>query len=292
MKQTTKIKNPLVLFFLLFISIIAVTQVTDKRKVAVTVSTSEKTDPETALDDDPWEDLQKIVHAFQSSDGITYSGNIKLIDENGSEQKCIEQSPFTYTLFDDAFYYSLSGVEVISKKNFTLFVDHTSTTIALTQKAKAEVKTAPFNVEAFQKLLDQRQAKIKLSQLDTVRILTIDHILDPVIQGYRVYYSPHTFQIRKIEIGMARLSAVSNEKEDNTNADSDQNINGTAPREENEEAIQTYTYYMEIEYKQVSKSTGKEESFLPENKFINSTHHIIQLTDAFKNYTLLNAENR
>ena len=281
-------KNPIVLSLLLFISIIAVTQVTDRRIIAAPVILVEETDHEIALDEDPWNDLQQIVHALQSRDGITYSGTILLVDETGENRKLIEKSPFTYTVFNDAFYYSLGGVEVISKEHFTLLVDHGSKTIALTKKMHAE-KTAPFNVDAFQKLLDQRESTIRLAQLDTERILTIDHIMDPVIQGYRVYYNPRTYRVRKIEIGMASLSAISNEKEEHLDVGSDQ-INTAS--DEGGDAIKTYTYYLEIEYKDISKWQGKKASFLPENEFITGTSHHIHLTNSFKDYTFLNAENQ
>jgi hypothetical protein len=118
------------------------------------------------------------------------------------------------------------------------------------------------------------------------KILTIDNIGDPDIQGYRIYYSPQTYRIHKMLIGMARLSPLENES-DNENEDEEEK-NKTPATAGNEAEVTTYYYYLEVLFTQVQPLTLKEKDFNPENKFIKVQNGNITLAPALKEYQLLN----
>ena len=140
--------------------------------------------------------------------------------------------------------------------------------------------------------MEENHASARVSKSGDIKMLSIDSINDPVIQGYRIYYDPVTYRISKILIGMLRLSPLDEEQanivEDNNN---DTETKPSAEKEDNDNedeiTIDTYTYYLEINYAEITPLDLRQESFHPENKFIRIAKDRIELTPAYSNYQLL-----
>lgn len=232
--------------------------------------------------DDPWKEVKKLVAAYYNNTGMMYKGTLKVIDDNGETEKVIEQQPFEYSILNNDYHYRLADMEMVSKKNFLLAVDHENKTISVAPKASMHNAGKTFDIRAFKKIMEKGQAQARITQLGGEKILTIDHIADPDIQGYRIYYSPANYRVHKMLIGMARFSPLEEEKE-KTDAEE--------PEEAaNETEITEYYYYLEILFTQIEPLGQNEKDFNPERKFIELQNGKFSLTPAFRDYQLLNGD--
>jgi hypothetical protein len=263
---------------LLLTAVWAITQKSTVRKVENNAASENE---EQLTDDDPWTEMDKIVSAYYSDGGTTYKGTVKVFDDNGETEKLIEENPFEYTLYNEDYHYKLSTLEVVSKKDFTLAVDHNTKTVAIVQKAP--IATAQlFDLRGFKKAMEDKKAVVKVLTQGGQKILSVDQIEDPTIQAYRIYYSPATFQVKKIEIGMSRLSSIDGD-EQGIPAE-----NVRKEKQDEEPTMQEYVYYLEIDYTSIQTLSLKKEDFHPEGQIIERTNNHIQLTPAFSQYNLVN----
>lgn len=255
------------------------------------VTIEEQTDNIGVLtDDDPFTEMDKLVASYYDKGGAFYKGIVKLIDDNGEQEKILEEYSFEYSVFNEAFHYSLDKMEVVQKKDMLLVVDNTNQIVSVSSIAGAATdKTKKlFDLSEFKKLMAERKAEAKVTQLGNEKILTIENIQDPQVQGYRIYYNPSTFIINKMLIGMVRLSSL---EEGDTETDSGVNaIEKKATENDDDniaEGLDTYTYYLEIIYKETKVLHIKEDAYAPENKFIKNNGKSIVLAVPYKNYQLI-----
>lgn len=285
-------KQYLMIFFLLGgvgFTALAITRLVQKEPAVVQTSRGAVTAPhgaeaseeETSVDADPWEELQQITDAYSHPSGISYKGQIKVIDASGDQEKVLEETPFEYTLHGDAYHYLLGDVEMVRKNNLGLLVNHSAKVIALTPKASSGA--GPFDLNDFRKQLENAKATLKVSELNGDRVLTVDELADPTIQGYRVFYAPDSYRIRRVELGMQRLSPLEEGEADRLELPTD--ASSTEPTE-----LRVYTYFVELNFSSVQPLNLKKGEFRPEVKFITYDQHTLKLTPAYSAYTLLNAE--
>jgi hypothetical protein len=242
----------------------------------------------TPTGDDPWKEVTKLVDAYYSKTGMEYKGSIKVIDDNGDKEKVIEEQPFEYTILNNDYYYRLAHMEVVNKKNFLLAVDNDNKTISMAKNAVMHKTNKAFDIRAFKKVMEKGKAHALVTRDGDEKILTIDNIGDPDIQGYRIYYSPQTYRVHKMLIGMVRLSPLEDENEEQ---DEEKANHATAAPEQNagdEETITNYYYYLEVLFEKVQPLALKEKDFNPENKFLQVQNGSVVLAPAFKEYQLLN----
>jgi hypothetical protein len=264
------------------IAVVYAGEVLQNRKSPV-ITTSQKTvatDPKdsvevigTPTNDDPWKEVAKLAEAYYTKSGIMYKGAVKVIDDNSDSEKVVEEQPFQYTLLGNDYHYQLGNLEVISKKSFLMVIDHINKTISYTQQLPP-VKNRQhklFDMAAFKKIMLKGKVNARITQAGEDKILTIDSINDAVIQGYRIYYSPHTYRINKMLIGMVRPEPL-----------------------EKEEAIEegaegsSYYYYLDISFNTIETLALKEKIFRPEDEFVIIEDRKIVITPAYKDYQLLN----
>ena len=250
----------------------------------------------TPTNDDPWQEMKKLVDAYYIKGGVTYSGTMKLIDDNTEPEKIVEENNFEYTVFNDNYYYSIENIEVVHKKNYFVIVDHENKSIMVTEAKSGKRQKEFFNLRDFRKNMDERKAEAKVRQLDSLKILTIDHIEDPAIQGYRIYYDPITYRIQKMLIGVLRLSPLNDDQENGNvnevignktgddNSDDQEKSTG-----EDEGTIKGYCYYLEINYKKAKILSLTESDFNPEEKFISISANGAEIKPAFSNYEFVSA---
>ena len=130
--------------------------------------------------------------------------------------------------------------------------------------------------------MEKGKAHAMVTQVGNEKVLTIDNINDPDIQGYRIYYSPQTYRVSKMLIGMVRLTPLEDEKEEQNNEVK------PAEKEGNDDQIDPYYYYLEVLFTQVQPLTLQASDFNPEQKFIRYSQDTLGLTPAYKEYQLLN----
>jgi hypothetical protein len=244
--------------------------------------------------DDPWKEMDKLVTTYYDKQGISFKGKIKLIDDNAEQEKVIEEHSFEYTVAGENFHYKLGQIEVVNKKDLVLVADHSNKFISVAPVMSAREKPKKFfDITEFKKILEEQKADAKVTQLGEQKILTIENIQDPQIQGYRIYYDPLTYRISKMLIGMVRLSPLSHDEggieELPTAIDEKEETVNTGPNTEEtgEEEIETYTYYMEIIYSEMKVMGIKEAAFHPENRFFVRSKNKIELTPAYSSYQLI-----
>lgn len=277
---------------LVLICSVAVTQIQKKNKpenkvppVSIDSTLQDEDSVEivgTPTGDDPWKEVSKLVYAYYPKGGIEYKGIIKIIDDNGNEEKVIEEHPFEYTILNADYYYRLAQMEVVKKKDLLMAIDNENKTISIARNVVIPKSNKVFDMRAFKKVMEKGKAHALVTSKGDEKILTIDDIDDPDIQGYRIYYSPKTYRIHRMLIGMARLNPLEDENEN--------------PKEENEPAnntekeaeITTYYYYLEISFTQVKPLTLQVKDFNPEYKFMQINRDSTALTPAYKDYQLLN----
>lgn len=241
-------------------------------------------------DDDPFTEMDKLVASYYDKGGVFYKGIVKVIDDNGEQEKILEEYPFEYSVFNDAFHYSLDKMEVVQKKDMLLVVDNTNQIVSVSSIAGAATdKTKKlFDISEFKKMMGERKAEAKVTQLGNEKILTIENIQDPQIQGYRIYYNPSSFFINKMIIGMVRLTSLEEGDTETHSGVSPIEKKATENNDDNiAEGLDTYTYYLEIIYKEAKVLHIKDNGYKPENKFIKNNGKSIVLAVPYKNYQLI-----
>jgi hypothetical protein len=244
----------------------------------------------TPTGDDPWQEVSKLVAAYYQKTGMEYKGTVKVIDDNGDTSKVVEEQPFEYTILNnDNYYYRLAHIEMVNKKNFLLAVDNESKTISISGKVVHRKNARPFDIRDFKKILEKGKAHALVTMSGDEKILTIDNIPDPDIQGYRIWYSPTSYRVHKMLIGMARLSPLDDDKADGqSNDDAAKNNKTNQPPATGSDEINTWYYYLEVSYTQVQPLALSVKDFNPENKFIQVHDRQLTLSPAYKQYQLLN----
>ncbi|MEQ1676015.1 MAG: hypothetical protein ABL876_04920 [Chitinophagaceae bacterium] len=247
----------------------------------------------TLTDDDPWTEMDKLVKAYYNNSGSSFKGSVKLIDDNGEAEKVIEEHPFVYAVLNDNFYYSLDKLEVIQKKDMVLVVDHVNKLVSVSSVEGEQGKKGEFfSIRDFKKLMVEQKATAKVTQLGIEKILTIENIQDPQIQGYRIYYNPQTFRITRMLIGMIRVSPLEDDAAENgieeiPGGKDDGKAEDVTDQSEEEETIDTYTYYVEINYTEANVLNVTKETFKPESRFITIAGSKMTLAKEFSDYHLI-----
>jgi hypothetical protein len=231
--------------------------------------------------DDPWKEMDKLVTAYYDKQGVVYKGLIRLIDDNQETEKVLEEHTFEYTSFKESFRYLMDSIEVINQKGYILFADHRSKLVSLSENQE-DASSRLFNMEEFQKLMQEQHVHAEVTQSGGEKILTIDSIQHPQIQGYQIYYDPATYQISKMLIGMLRFSPL--DDEDNIEADDAGIFSSEDPTGNGE--IETYTYYVEINYKKSEQL--QNQMIMSINRFLQIDANQVSLQPGFSNYQLIN----
>lgn len=240
----------------------------------------------TPTGDNPWKEIEKLVKAYYQKNGVYYKGTIKVIDDNQDTEKVLEEQPFEYSIINNSYYYRLGQMEVINKKDLLLAVDNENKTVSFSRNGLTYKANKPFDIRTFKKIMEKATANAIVTQQGEEKIITIDHIGDPDIQGYRIYYSPKTYQIIKMLIGMLRLSPL--EEDEAENIAETQQTDNSKNTGDNSDGINTYYYFLQVEFSDIKYLSTKEKDFSPENKFIQLNNDTIKLTPAYNQYQLLN----
>ena len=237
----------------------------------------------TPTGENPWKEMANLIKEYYNRSGMQYDGTIKVIDGNQLVDTVIEQQPFEYSILNGNYYYRLGPMELVCKKNFLLSVDNDNKTISYSRNmVSRRGGRKVFDIRGFKKLLEKGGAHALVTQNGTEKILTIDHIADPDIQGYRIYYSPQNYQVHRMLIGMLRLYSINDESDE---TDTPQGATGNS----SDSVVTTYSYYLDVLFSQVQHLSLQENQFNPENKFVTAVSDTgVVLSPAYKGYQILN----
>ena len=259
------------------------------KKIASAADDAGTTDIGAPATDDPWRELDNLIKAYYVKTGVFYQGTMKLFDGNGDKDKLLEEKKFEYTCFNNESSYKLAPLEVVNKEKYTVIVNHDDKVVAVIPRVSEKIKKKDiFSMADFRKIIEEQKANIKVTRLGNEKILTIDSIQDADIQGYRIYYSPQTYKISKILVGMVRLAPIDDEGnvgQQKTDVDTDEETGVTG-----EDEADGYTYYLEINYSVINSLSLQAGGFNPENKFVKIDGKKIELTPEFKEYELFNSD--
>jgi hypothetical protein len=238
------------------------------------VEEGEDEDRGTPTGDDPFAELDKLVGTYYKGGQILLKGTVRLIDDNYEEDKLIGEYPFTYQYSSGDFYYSLDSMEFIRQQEKLLVVDHRAKSITLSSAGGARNIPGLFNIDDFRALIKAQKATAEVTQTGNLKMLTLENIQDPQIQGYRIYYDPSTYAIKKILIGMVRPGPL--EESDNAKKDDTAGEAGT---------VYAYSYYMEINYNS-HEQPGSKTGFNPLARFVAGEGEAFILRPAYASYEL------
>jgi hypothetical protein len=236
--------------------------------------------------DDPWMEMQKLVEAYYGGEQlITYHGRMRLIDDNHDKQKLLEELSFEYSSYGEEYYYRMEQLECVKKRDFIMMADHDNRSVSISYVSLAKDKNnGILSMEDLKKMLQERSKEIKITQSGDTKILTVNDIQDPSIQGYQVFYDPVTYQVKKMVLGMIRLNPL-----DENDRVALNETEKTSPDKDSEEMeIEAYAYRLEILYDKIEKTRISEQEFRPEQKFIRFNNNKPELQPAFSDYRLLN----
>lgn len=232
--------------------------------------------------DDPWKEMEKLVNAYYKEENFLYKGMVKLIDDNQEEEKVMEEYPFQYQYANGNFYYSLDSMEFVRQAQYLLAVDHRGKLISLSSPGQTRSVSKLFDIADFRDLIEKQKASAVVTIADGVKMLTLEHIQDPQIQGYRIYYDPETYSIQKMLIGMLRLSPL----EEESGIEDVNTVSGEG-KEGSDTEVPTYSYYLEIGYKEKKALPGKAGMDVL-SKFLSRHGEAFSLQPAYKDYQMVN----
>jgi hypothetical protein len=242
----------------------------------------DETETGIALDDDPWQEMEKLVNAYYANgkDQVQYSGKMILTDDSDEEGKVLEEQAFDYAFCKGDYYYKIGLYECVGKEKFILMADHQFKNISISEVSPGSgTPEQALDMAGYSKLLQQQNAVVKIVQTASGRVLTIDKIQDASIQGFSIYYDPATYRVQKIVVGMLRFNPVQ-ETTDEENAD-------TNEEEKEEDSLQGYLYKLTISYDRINVIAGSTP-FRPENKFIRIVNDKMELAPEYREYELMN----
>lgn len=233
--------------------------------------------------DDPFEQVNNLLSVYNGKNGVAYTGQVKLIDDNGDKEKVMEEHVFSCSYFKGNSEYAIDSTIFINAQGRAVVVDLRNKIISLAATPGKVAESQLFDITRFKQLLEEKKANASVTQTDKEKLLTIDSIQDPQIQGYRIYYDPVTFNINKIMIGMVRLYSLDGEESEGSKSAAE-----AKESESDEEDISTYTYYLEISNIKTRAISLVEGHYDPAMKYLDIKGQMVSLRPAFSHFQLIN----
>ncbi len=240
--------------------------------------------------EDPWEEIKKLVQNYYGEGSqISYSGKMRLLDDNEETQKLLEEYDFEYSFCNGQYYYSIGMFECVSKADLLVMVNHADKSVSVSGVVPQKQGPVSFiDMDLFVKMMERAGAAAKVSLSGHQKILTVNNISDPSVQGYQVFYDPASYRIQKILVGMIRFEPLDPEDDLQGVAGNEQIVMEPENIDTGEFETEGYAYMLEISYDKYTLTAISEKDFHPENKFIRINGRKVELAEAFKNYLLTN----
>lgn len=241
------------------------------------------------IEDDPWNEWEKIQKAFNQTGSVYYSGTITLAEEEGN--RTLEQIPFSYEKHEDDFIYRIDSVEFIQEKGISWNVYHKEK-LVISGKAESPVSImqAYSSIDSLRKRVSTEGATAEVLVEGKSKVIKINNSSSPDCYGYEVVYNPEDYKIKKILLSMATpdnfsepLSADQKTKEMERREEETAIIDDSG---KGNPSIELNLYKLEISFDQF-KVLEKNKRFKPLQAFGSFKKSVFQLNNAYQDYRLV-----
>ncbi len=227
---------------------------------------------------DPWKVLERIIDRYYLTDQhTTYSGKMNLYDDNELKPRLLEQHEFKISFLNNEFYYSLGSLEMVCKKDLQIIANHSDRSIYVRKDVVSEDAGALTGLITLKKLLGEREASVRLSKTGAMGVITINNFPDPRVQAYQLWYDTGSYTIRRINMGMIRLTSIDEPEMVYPNELTEVSTDG--------EAYDGFAYKLEVLFEKVQ--SNQNGNFYPERKMLTGNKGNYTLTPAYKDFTLI-----
>jgi hypothetical protein len=159
--------------------------------------------------------------------------------------------------------------------------------VSVSSVGQNQISKGFFDIKEFKKWMNGQKVHAEITQLGAEKILTIDSIQNPQIQGYQIYYDPVSYKINKMIVGMMRLSPLDDDAAEVTPQKNDE-MQEKDTQDLELSTINAYTYYLEIIYQESHPLTLLDGKFRPSAKILKINKDVVELQSAYKDYQLIN----
>jgi hypothetical protein len=254
---------------------------TDEKKEIVQEDTG---DDRKVTGDDPWKELEKIYEIFNQGKNVSYSGKIKLQEEDAD--KMLEETSYSCEVNDGNYHYSIDSVEMIYNREISLNIYHRER-IMILGRGKQTVKNwwTFSSIDSVRKYAMLDSAEVKVKQDGTLKLISVENNGNPDVYAYEIYYDPYTYRLTRLVMFFTSLQDINGEGEAATDE-----TDVTLPENEEDSqagnAIYFNTYRMELTYDNFSVREGRKD-FAPESRYIRIDKKKILINDQYKGYRII-----
>jgi hypothetical protein len=134
----------------------------------------EPADSRKVTGDDPWKELEKIYQSFNDGKNISYSGKIKLQEED--EDKVLEETPYSCEVNGGFYHYTIDSVEMIYNREISLNIYHREK-IMILGRGKQVVKNwwSFSSIDSIKKYAMLDSAEVKVMQEGTLKLISVEN---------------------------------------------------------------------------------------------------------------------
>ena len=154
---------------------------------------------------------------------------------------------------------------MINNKRYSLYVHHEKQVVQVNHPSQMPARKLLDNAVLIDSLLRMNMSTATVSKAENgLYVITAIYPTEVQKLGYRIFYSPESFTIRKVEI--------------NTENPADVGDGVQTPVKER----------VVITYEKMDKQIAQEETVFSEDRFIQKKRRTLELTNEFREYQLLN----
>jgi hypothetical protein len=165
------------------------------------IATGEKTG------EDPFKEIEKIIHNYGQKNNLSYTGTIKLY-ENEEDEKSTEEKTTQFKKDGNRVYYSIGPIEYIYEKAQLLMIDHESKIMQITPLEENAQNQQTLQLQQMKKYMEADSAQAIVTKTEKEKIITILNPLDPAVQQYSIHYNPDTYYVTEVQMVMVRTEEM------------------------------------------------------------------------------------
>lgn len=246
----------------------------------------------TPTGENPLKEVEKILKAYEKQNAFSFSGEVKLYEEVGEEDKVTETKQISFQKQGNRTYYSIGTMDYITEENQLLMIDHESKQMQFSPLENTNYDIAEAaQLEQIKKYLTADSAEAIVSATETEKIITIINPLDPAVQQYTIHYTKDNYRVTRVSMVMYRTEEM--DEEDHKETEEMRKIR-EEEREKNsgdstilpEELGYKQMYYeVEFIYRGFSETVVWEPKHSISN-YIHKTGSEFEVNEPYKNYEL------
>jgi hypothetical protein len=177
--------------------------------------------------------LEKIQRANAPSiEAFHQDGEMVLFDVNGDSEKVMERASFVWQYDKTRSYYRIDSVVQVRDGHFFMQVDLTNRVMAISLADSSS--NGAYQISEYLKLLQDLHAEISIRQEEGMTAITIDSLQHPAYQGFKLFVDPTSLEVRKLLLGMNKLSSLDRQ--------------ASVQNEQDLSEYPVFTYFLEIRF--------------------------------------------